>query len=253
MGLLAGKVALITGGASGQGAAEARLFVSEGARVVIGDIQDEAGTALARELGKAASYVHLDVSDEEAWAAAVKHARAKFGDPTILVQSAGIVHHRLIEQSSRAEFDRVLAVNLVGAYLGMLAGLPGMQRAGGGVIINVGSAAALSGAGGRALYGASKWGLRGLTKSAAIEFGAHGIRVNSILPVAIDTPMLRNSDQPTASPKLPVPRFGTAEEVARAALFLACEHGAYVTGVDLPVDGGASAGGWAYPREFFTQ
>ena len=249
MGLLNGKVALITGGASGQGAAEARLFVDEGAAVVIADVQDPAGHALAHELGPSATYVHLDVSSDRDWDAAIAHASESFGDPTVLIQSAAIVHHKLIEDSPHEEFERVLSVNLVGPYLGMRAVLPGMRRAGGGVIINVGSAAAYNGTGGRALYGAAKWGLRGLTKSAAIEFGHHNIRVNSIHPGAIDTPMLRGSDQDMPPPQIPVPRFGRACEVARMALFLASEHAAYITGADIPVDGGASTGGWVRPRD----
>jgi 3alpha(or 20beta)-hydroxysteroid dehydrogenase len=249
MGLLDGKVAIVTGGASGQGAAEARLFAAEGAKVVIGDVQDDLGGRLADEIGASALYAHLDVSRESAWDQVINQATAAFGDPTILVQSAAIVHHKLMEDSTRAEFDRVLAVNLVGPFLGMLAVLPGMRRAGGGVIINIGSGAALSGVGGRPLYGASKWGLRGLTKSAAIELGYHNIRVNSIQPGAIDTPMLRRSDQEIPPPQIPIPRYGSAEEIAQAALFLASEHGAYITGVDLPVDGGSTAGGWVRPRD----
>ena len=120
------------------------------------------------------------------------------------------------------------------------------------MIINIGSAASANGAGGRAFYGAAKWGLRGLTRSAAIEFGHHNIRVNSIHPGAIDTPMLRRSDQEMPPPKIPIPRFGQPDEVAQAALFLASAHGAYLTGVDLPVDGGATAGNWVVPRETFT-
>jgi len=249
MGLLDGRVALITGGASGQGAAEARLFVEEGAAVVIGDVQDRAGAALAHELGPSAAFVHLDVSSDADWRAAIAHTRDTFGDATVLIQSAAIVHHKLIEDSPHEEFERVLAVNLLGPYLGMRAVLPGMQRAGGGVIINVGSAAAYNGTGGRALYGAAKWGLRGLTKSAAIEFGFHNIRVNSIHPGAIDTPMLRDSDQEIPAPPIPVPRFGRPEEVARTALFLVSDHAAYITGADVPVDGGASTGGWVRPRD----
>jgi 3alpha(or 20beta)-hydroxysteroid dehydrogenase len=253
MGLLDGKVAIVTGGASGQGAAEARLFAAEGARVVIGDVQDELGAKLAAEIGDRARYVHLDVSSESDWDEAVEEAVSAFGDPTILVQSAAIVHHKLMEDSTRAEFDRVLAVNLVGPFLGMQAVLPGMRRAGGGVIINIGSGAALSGLGGRSLYGAAKWGLRGLTKSAAIELGYHNIRVNSIQPGAIDTPMLRRSDQEIPPPQIPIPRYGSAEEIAQAALFLASEHGAYITGVDLPVDGGSTAGGWVRPRDLIKE
>jgi 3alpha(or 20beta)-hydroxysteroid dehydrogenase len=249
MGLLDGKVAVITGGASGQGAAEVRLFAAEGARVVIGDVQDDLGKALAEQIGDQVIYAHLDVSSENEWQDVIRQATSTFGDPTILVQSAAVVHHKLIEDSTRAEFDLILAVNLVGPYLGMLAVLPPMQRAGGGVIINVGSGAAFEGLGGRALYGASKWGLRGLTKSAAIEFGVHNIRVNSIQPGAIDTPMLRRSDQQIPPPQIAIPRFGRPEEIASAALFLASEAGSYITGVDLPVDGGASAGKWVRPRE----
>ncbi|MBC2592369.1 SDR family NAD(P)-dependent oxidoreductase [Rhodococcus aetherivorans] len=251
MGILDGKVAVITGGASGQGAAEARLFTAEGAKVVIADIQDDLGKNLVDELAGAAIYVHTDVSNEDDWHETIRQTIDAFGDPTILVQNAAIVHHKLIEDSTRAEFDRVLAVNLVGPYLGMRAVLEPMQRAGGGSIINVGSGSALNGTGGRALYGSSKWGLRGLTKSAAIEFGVFGIRVNSLQPGAIDTPMLRRSDQEIPPPRIPIPRYGQPEELAQAALFLASDHGAYVTGIDLPVDGGSTAGSWAVPRETF--
>ncbi|WP_337110438.1 SDR family NAD(P)-dependent oxidoreductase [Prescottella equi] len=251
MGILDGKVAVITGGASGQGAAEARLFVAEGAKVVIADIQDDLGKKLVEELAGSAIYVHTDVSNEEDWDETIRQTIAAFGDPTILVQSAAMVHHKLIEDSPSAEFERVLAVNLVGPYLGMRAVLEPMQRAGGGSIINVGSGSALSGVAGRALYGSSKWGLRGLTKSAAIEFGVFDIRVNSIQPGAIDTPMLRRSDQEIPPPQIPIPRYGLPEEVAEAALFLASDRGAYITGIDLPVDGGSTAGSWVRPRADF--
>lgn len=251
MGILDGKVAVITGGASGQGAAEARLFAAEGAKVVIADIQDELGKNLVDELAGAAIYVHTDVSSEGDWAETIRQTIDAFGDPTILVQSAAIVHHKLIEDSPGAEFERVLAVNLVGPYLGMRAVLEPMQRAGGGAIVNVGSGSALSGVAGRALYGSSKWGLRGLTKSAAIEFGVFGIRVNSIQPGAIDTPMLRHSDQEIPPPQIPLPRYGRPEEIAEAALFLVSDRGSYITGVDLPVDGGSTAGSWVRPRADF--
>jgi 3alpha(or 20beta)-hydroxysteroid dehydrogenase len=249
VGLLEGKVAIITGGASGQGAAEARLFAAEGASVVIGDRQDDLGLKLADEIGESALFVHLDVSDEGSWDDAIRRAIDRFGEPTVLIQSAAIVHHKLIEDSSRVEFDRVLAINLVGPYLGMQAVLPSMRLAGGGVIVNVGSAASLTGVGGRALYGASKWGLRGLTRSAAVEFGYYNVRVNSIQPGAIDTPMLRQSDQYLPPPQIPVARYGTADEVAQAALFLASDQSAYITGAEIAVDGGAAAGYWVQPRD----
>ena len=139
MGLLDGKVAILTGGASGQGAAEARLFAAEGAKVIIGDVQDDVGGKLAGEIGASALYVHLDVSSESDWDEVINKATSAFGDPTILIQSAAVVHHKLMEDSTRAEFDRVLAVNLVGPFLGMQAVLPGMRARKNGHIVNFSS------------------------------------------------------------------------------------------------------------------
>ena len=244
MGLLDNKVALITGSASGQGAAEAMLFADEGASVVVADVSDHAGREVAKRIGPNAAFVHLDVSIEKDWEAAIEFAGDRYGDPTILINNAAVPHRKLIEDSTRKEFDRVLAVNLVGPYLGLRALLTPMRRRGGGAIVNVGSTGAMRGVGGRALYGATKWGVRGLTKAAAIEFGPYGIRVNCIQPGGIDTPMLRNCDPEIPTPDIPVPRFGTPEEIAQAALFLVSDKASYITGIDLPVDGGALSGGW---------
>src|ERR1700722_8637145 len=243
-GALHGKVAIITGGASGQGAAEARLFVAEAASVVIADVQDDLGQALADDLGPRARYIHLDVSDEDQWAEAIRQTVAVFGRPTVLVQSAAIVHHRLLEDSPRAEYERVIAVNQIGPFLGMQAVLAPMTEAGGGSIVNIGSGAGMVATAGRSLYGSTKWALRGLTKAAALEFGWRGIRVNCIQPGAIDTPMLRHSDQEIPPPTIPIARFGLPDEIAQAALYLASDRSSYVTGIDLPVDGGAGAGRW---------
>jgi 3alpha(or 20beta)-hydroxysteroid dehydrogenase len=256
MGRLDGKVAIITGGARGQGAAEARLFADEGARVVVGDVLDEPGQAVADELGTdSAAYLHLDVTDEAGWAAAVSLAEERFGPVNVLVNNAGILMFEAIQRTKRADFERILQVNLVGVYLGIKAVTPSMSRAGGGSIVNTSSTAGLTGLPYLGAYVASKWAVRGLTKSAAIDLGPKGIRVNSVHPGGIDTPMLDGID--TDSPyykRLPVPRLGQPEEVARAVLFLASDESSYTTGAELSVDGGATAGdlaivGFAEPPE----
>jgi len=186
-------VAFVTGGARGQGAAEARAFVRDGARVVIADIRDEEGEALAAELGEAAHYVHLDVADEDQWRAAVGAAEAAFGPVTALVNNAGVIRSSPVTEETLDGFRRILDVNLVGAFLGVRAVAPAMTRAGGGSIVNVSSIAGLTAARGTAAYTASKWGLRGLTKTAAIELGGSGIRVNSVHPGVIDTELLTST------------------------------------------------------------
>jgi 3alpha(or 20beta)-hydroxysteroid dehydrogenase len=243
MGRLDGKVAIITGGARGQGAAEARLFVAEGAKVLIGDVLDDEGRAVAAELGHAAVYVHLDVTDEAQWAAAVALAEERFGPVDVLVNNAGILLFQALDTTERADFDRVLQVNVTGVFLGMKAVAPSMDSAGGGSIVNISSTAGLQGLPRLGAYVASKWAVRGLTKSAAIDLGHRGIRVNSVHPGGIDTPMLRGTspDAPFYK-RLPVPRMGTPEEAARAVLFLASDESRYTTGAELAVDGGASCG-----------
>jgi 3alpha(or 20beta)-hydroxysteroid dehydrogenase len=242
-GRLAGKVAIISGAARGQGAAEARLFAAEGARVVLGDVLDDEGAAVAAEIGDAAVYTHLDVTDEEQWQAAVALAETRFGGVTVLVNNAGILHFQAVHRTDADDFDRVMRVNVRGVFLGMKAVTETMERAGGGSIVNISSTAGLQGLPFVAAYVASKWAVRGLTKSAAIDLGHKGIRVNSVHPGGIDTPMIAGttSDAPFYQ-RLPVARMGTADEVALAVLFLASDESAYIAGAELAVDGGATCG-----------
>jgi 3alpha(or 20beta)-hydroxysteroid dehydrogenase len=243
MGRLDGKVAIVTGAARGQGAAEARLFVAEGAGVVVADVRDDEGAAVAADLGDAAVYTHLDVSDESQWQSAVAEAEERFGPVSVLVNNAGILLFQALDKTDLAEFDRVMRVNVHGVFLGMKTVAPSMVRAGGGSIVNVSSTAGLQGLPFLAAYVASKWAVRGLTKAAAIDLGHMGIRVNSVHPGGIDTPMLAGTtpDAPFYK-RLPVARMGTADEAARAVLFLASDEASYTTGAELAVDGGSSCG-----------
>lgn len=244
---LAGKVALITGAARGQGAAEARLFVEQGSRVVIADLLDEEGARLADELGEAAIYQHLDVTSAEQWAAAVQAAEARFGRLDVLLNNAGILLLAPLEDCSLESYRKVIEVNQVGCWLGMKSVLPALKRAGGGAIVNVSSTAGMEGVAGGSAYVASKFAVRGMTKAAALELGRYGIRVNSIHPGGIDTVMARPPEMEGFDPAsiyrgLPIPRIGRPDEVARMALFLASDESSYCTGAEFIVDGGMLAG-----------
>jgi 3alpha(or 20beta)-hydroxysteroid dehydrogenase len=242
-GKLDGKVALISGGARGQGAAEARLFVAEGARVVIGDVLDDEGKAVADDLGDACAYTHLDVTDETSWADAVAFAETTFGPVSVLVNNAGILAFGALADMGLDEFRRIFAVNVDGVFLGMKTVTPSMAKAGGGSIVNISSTSGLVGLPLVGAYGASKWAVRGLTKSAAMELGSRGIRVNSVHPGGIDTPMIAGTSGDSAYYKrLAVPRMGEPDEVARAVLFLASDESSYIAGAELAVDGGATCG-----------
>jgi 3alpha(or 20beta)-hydroxysteroid dehydrogenase len=245
-GRLAGKVALISGAARGQGAAEARLFAAEGARVVLGDLLDETGDALSAEIGAAAAYLHLDVTRADDWRRAVDAARTRFGRLDVLVNNAGILRPGPIETLPLADFEAVLRVNQVGCFLGMQAAIPALRQSGGGSIVNVSSIAGMRGRPGLVSYVASKWAIRGMTKTAALELGRDGIRVNAILPGAIDTPMIGGQDFSAVDraahfAKLPVSRIGEPDDVARLALFLASDESDYCTGAEFVIDGGATA------------
>ena len=192
MGRVDGKVALISGGARGMGASHARMLVGEGAKVVIGDILDDEGKALADELGEAARYVHLDVTQPEHWESAVSTAVSEFGHLNVLVNNAGIVALGQLKKFDLAKWQKVLDVNLTGTFLGMRASIDSMIAAGGGSIINVSSIEGLRGAPMVHPYVASKWAVRGLSKSAALELAPHKIRVNSIHPGFIRTPMTKH-------------------------------------------------------------
>lgn len=243
----AGQVVLVSGAARGQGAAEARAFVREGGRVVVADILDDAGTALVAELGAAALYVHLDVTDEALWAAAVELAEAEFGPLTTLVNNAGIIHSGSISDETLEGFVRVIDVNLCGTFLGIKSVIPSMTKAGGGSIVNISSVAGLQGGRRTPAYTSSKWGIRGLTKTAAIELAPLGIRVNSVHPGVIETEMLAASGRSTQEtferwePRLLIPRLGTGEDVAELVVFLASEEAGYITGSEFVVDGGLLA------------
>lgn len=240
-GRLADKVCLITGGARGQGAAEARLFAKEGARVWIADVLDVEGEELAAELG--AEYRHLDVSDEDQWASVVGDLIAEDGRVDVLVNNAGIFRSNRLVATSLDEFELVMAINCTGVFLGMRTVAPHMTETGRGSIVNISSLAGLRGAMRAIAYGASKWAVRGMTKTAAIELARSGVRVNSIHPGIIETPMAAllgpNTDKMIR--RVPLGRSAAAEEVARMALFLASDESSYSTGSEFIIDGGLNA------------
>jgi 3alpha(or 20beta)-hydroxysteroid dehydrogenase len=236
MGRVDGKVALISGGARGMGAAHARVLVEEGAKVVIGDILDEQGKALADELGEAARYCHLDVTQPDDWQAAVATALNDFGALNVLVNNAGIVALGQLGKFDLAKWQKVIDVNLTGTFLGIQAAVEPMKAAGGGSIINVSSIEGLRGAVMVHPYVASKWAVRGLSKSAALELAPHKIRVNSIHPGFIRTPMTKHL--PDDMVTVPLGRPGDSNEVATFVLFLASDESSYATGAEFVMDGG---------------
>lgn len=243
MGRLEGKVAIVTGGASGIGIAQVRAFAAEGARVVAADIIDEAATALSEELGELVRYTHLDVRDEEQWRRTVRSAEEAYGPVSILVNNAGVVEFATIEEQEPDAFRRLIDINLFGAWLGMRTVAPSLRRAGGGVIVNISSTAGLIGVASLGAYVASKWALRGLTKTAALELGKAGIRVHSVHPGPIRTPMTAELDESFAENQ-PIARFGEPDEVARLTLYLVTEA-TYCTGGEFVIDGGETAGAFA--------
>ncbi|MGB8389600.1 glucose 1-dehydrogenase [Mycobacterium sp.] len=236
MGRVDGKVALISGGARGMGAAHARLLVDEGAKVVIGDILDDEGKALADELGDAARYVHLDVTQLDQWEAAVATAIGEFGKLDVLVNNAGIVALGQLKKFDMAKWQNVIDVNLTGTFLGMRVAVEPMTAAGGGSIINVSSIEGLRGAPLVHPYVASKWAVRGLTKSAALELAPLNIRVNSIHPGFIRTPMTKHLPEDMVT--IPLGRPAEPREVSTFVVFLASDEASYATGSEFVMDGG---------------
>jgi 3alpha(or 20beta)-hydroxysteroid dehydrogenase len=235
-----GTVALISGGARGMGASHARGLVAEGAKVIFGDILDDDGKRLEEELGEPAHYVHLDVTKDDDWKYAVAAAEKQYGPISLLVNNAGIVSFGPVEVMEPDEFRRVIDINLTGTFLGMHYTVPSMRKAGGGVIINISSTAGLMGYATISAYGASKWGVRGMTKAVAMELGKDNIRVMSIHPGPIRTPMTEGfGDEMTAAQ--PIARMGTPEEVTKLLMFMAADA-TYSTGSEWVVDGGAVLG-----------
>ncbi|NKQ52978.1 glucose 1-dehydrogenase [Amycolatopsis sp. K13G38] len=245
MGRLEGKTAIITGAARGQGAAAARRFVEEGAKVMIADVLDEEGKALADEIG--ALYQHLDVSAEEDWTAAVERAVTEFGGLTVLVNNAGVLHFSELAKTTLADYERIIRINQIGTFLGMRSVVEPMTEAGTGSIINLSSVEGLAGMPFLVAYTASKFAIRGMTKVAALELGERGIRVNSVHPGMIDTKMVSDAaggaeiDTSWVRKKVALGRVGQPGEIAQMVVFLASDESSYSTGAEFVADGGATA------------
>jgi len=247
---LKGKVAIITGGARGQGATEARMFAQEGAKVVIGDIRDELGMqveAEIRELGGEAVYLHLDVTSDDDWQRAVETAEQRFGKVDVLVNNAAIVLRKDIEETTGEDWDNIMEINAKGVFLGTKAVIPAMRRAGSGSIINISSISGLVSIGPPA-YIATKGAVRLFTKSTAIQYASENIRANSIHPGSVDTDMRREGmgDQTPEEiqariDNIPLGRVGTTEDISYGALFLASDESSFMTGSELVIDGGYTA------------
>lgn len=242
---LAGKVALVTGAASGMGEATALLFVDEGAKVLLADVNTSTGEEVAAKLGDSARFQHLDVTSAEGWDETVKRCLDEFGRVDVLVNSAGIGRGGRIEDETIEDHELVLRTNVTGVWHGIRAVLPSMTAQASGSIINISSIDGLVGVPGVGSYVASKFAVTGLTKSVALEVGHRGIRVNSIHPGAIATPMVSNQDYVFESLQLAhqaIPRLGRADEIAKLALFLGSDDSSYCTGSSFVIDGGHTAG-----------
>src|SRR5438105_3732637 len=250
MGRLDGKVALISGGARGEGAVEGRMFAREGAAGVLGDIQDDDGKKVEAEIrgaGGQATYVHLNVTREADWRAAVTTAVQTYGKLDVLVNNAGILFRAKIEDTTEADWDRIMAVNAKGVFLGTKCAIPAMRQAGGGSIVNISSTAGLVGSpGDSSAYTATKGAVRLFTKATAIQHARDNIRCNSVHPGPIATDMIKEMlDDPTQweqrLQRLPMRRVGRPEDVAYGVLYLASDEASFMTGSELVIDGGTTA------------
>lgn len=239
MGKLDGKVAIVTGAAMGMGAADAEILASEGAIVIVTDVDEKDGTAIATKVG--GTFKHLDVADEKNWTELVAEVVAEHGKVDILINNAGILAITPVATTTLDEWNRVLAINLTGPFLGIRAVAPSMKAAGGGVIVNVSSTAGIMGYSNLSAYVSSKWGLRGLTKAAALDLGRDNIRVVSVHPGGIHTPMTAGMEGSDMYASQPIPRIGEPEEVAKLVLYLVADA-TYSTGTEFIVDGGATVG-----------
>lgn len=244
MGKLEGKVVVITGGARGQGAEYARLFVKEGAKVVISDILIDLGEALSKELGENVRFAEHDIRNANDWDNVISLAESTFGPVNILVNNAGVDLFKKIEDTTEADYKRVIEINQVGPFLGMKAVLPSMKKAGIGSIVNISSISGLRGEYGFVAYDSSKFAITGMTKTAAQEFAEHNIRVNSVHPGPTQTPMLESQDEIEnfiMNLKVPMNRIGSPAEIAKLVLFLASDDSSYSTGSEFVADGGITA------------
>lgn len=246
-GRLDGKVALVSGAAGGIGAAAVDRLAQEGATIVAGDLDEDRGAGLASEHGEAVRFVRLDVTHEDSWQAAVQAAESTFGRLDVLVNNAGVLGFGALRDTSLDDYRRVIEVNQVGVFLGMKWAIPALERAGGGSIVNTSSIEGIGGMPYTAAYTASKFAVRGMTKSAALELGAAGIRVNSVHPGVVDTNMVRavaggpDADLSGVASHVPLGRVAQPVDVANVMVFLASDESAYCTGAEFIVDGGATA------------
>ncbi len=242
---LENKIAIITGGARGMGATNAKLFVEEGAKVVITDILSQEGEKLAEILGAHCLFIKHDVSSEDRWNYVVSETEKKFGPVNILVNNAGITFNKSLETTTLDEYERLMRINATGVFLGMKSVLPSMRKAGKGSIINISSIAGMVGFPNALAYVASKYAVRGMTKAAALELAAEGIRVNSVHPGLIETPMIMNDEMgpmiDAISEGIPMKRTAKPDEVSKLVLFLASDDASYSTGSEFIIDGGLIA------------
>lgn len=237
---LGGKVALVTGGAGGMGYAHARAIVAEGGSVVIADVDDARGAKIAAELGPEAMYVHLDVTSTDEWTDAVAVTKATFGKLNVLVNNAGILGFSPIAEYTDHDWERIIGINLTGTFKGIRAAMPVLVESAPSSIINVSSTAGLKGFSGVAGYNASKFGVRGLTKSVAVEVAEHGVRVNSVHPGNVETKMIDGFFD--GFPHVPMKRAGRPAEISDLIVFLASDESSFSTGAEFIADGGETAG-----------
>jgi 3alpha(or 20beta)-hydroxysteroid dehydrogenase len=231
------KIAIVSGAASGMGEVEARLLVAEGAKVVMTDINAAKGQDAARRIGENAAFIHHDVADEAGWTRVVDLARSRFGPPTVLINNGGVGGYGGIHEIESDTMRRVMDINFMGTFFGTRAVVPSMREAGGGAIVNISSGLATISLAGYFPVGASKWAVRGMTRLAAKDLAQFNIRVNTVFPGAIDTPSLVQSVRDNAATLMPFGRVGSAEECARAVIFLASDEASYMSGAEVMVDG----------------
>jgi 3alpha(or 20beta)-hydroxysteroid dehydrogenase len=242
MSRLAGKVVIITGGARGMGASHAEVFVAEGAKVMVADIREAEGRALAERLGKACQFRRLDVSSASDWSQLVADTEAEWGQINVLVNNAGIAKEAMLEEASDEHYNLLVSVNQTGVFMGMRAVIPAMRRAKGGSIVNISSISSMTGHSKGAVYAATKGAVEAISRAAAIELAPYRIRVNSVHPGVIRTPMIEGVEvTDVVTPLIPLGRIGEPHELSMLVLFLASDESSYSTGVQFVADGGYSA------------